>query len=101
MVLEVTNVSLVQFKDREIGEESIPPRMMKEIDSKDLILPVVLRCGAVDYTLGTILRTRRGREEIFGDLSLEISGSLEYEVIKNEKGETTGVKPKKFVYVKE
>jgi len=100
MVLEVINFSLVQFKDQEVEEEEISARMMKTIEDKDLFIPVVLRVGAVDYKLGSVHRVRRGREEVFGDLTLNIEGHLEYEVLRSEDGKVTGVKPTKVVYLK-
>lgn len=101
MVLEVVDISLVQFKDREFEEEMVSAKMMKAVDDKDLYVPVVIRVGAVDYKIGAMIRVRRGREEIFGDLTLDIVGSLEWEVIRSESGEIIEVKPKKWVYVKE
>ncbi len=98
MALEVTNFSLVQFKDQRIEDEKIPLKMMKTIDDKELYVPVVLRIGAIDYRLGSVQRVRRGREEIFGDLSLEMTASLEYELLRSEKGKVIGIKPKKVVY---
>ena len=98
MVLEVVNFSLVQFKDQEIEEEPITLRMMKALDDKDLFVPVVLKVGAVSFKIGSVIRVRRGREEIFGDLTLDIEGTLECEVIRAENGTITGVKPKRLVY---
>ena len=98
MVLEVINFSLVRFKDQEIDGEEISMRMMKALDDKELHVPVVLRVGAVDFKLGSVHRVRRGREQIFGDLSLNIEGILEYEVLRSEDGKVIGVKPKKVVY---
>lgn len=99
MVLEVINFSLVQLKDQEIDGEEISAKMMKRaFDDKELHVPVVLRVGAVDYKLGSVHRVRRGREEIFGDLSLNMEGVLEYELLRNEGGKVIGVKPKKVVY---
>ena len=100
-MLEVINFSLVQFKDQEIDGEEISAKMMKRaFDNKELLVPVVLRRGAVDIVLGEVHRVRRGREEIFGDLSLNIEGHLEYEVLRSENGKVIGVKPKKVVYLK-
>lgn len=101
MVLEVINFSLVQFKDQEIDGEEISAKMMKAIEDKALHVPVVLRVGAVDYKLGSVHRVRRGREQILGDLAVNMEGHLEFEVIRNESGKVTGVKPKKLVYLKE
>ncbi len=99
-MLEVINFSLVQFKDREIEEEKISAKMMKAIDDKELFIPVVLRVGAIDYKLGEVHRVRRGREEIFGDLALNIEGHLEYKILRADNGKVIGVKPKKVVYLR-
>jgi hypothetical protein len=101
MVLEVIDFGLVHLKDQEIDGEEISARMIKAIENKDFFVPVVLRRGAVDIVIGSVHRARRGRDQILGDLSLSIEGRLEYEVIRSESGEVTGVKPKKVVYLKE
>ena len=101
MVLEVINFGLANLKDQEIDGEEISARMIKAIENKDFFVPVVLRRGAVDIVIGSVHLARRGREQILGDLSLSIEGHLEYEVIRNESGKVTGVKPKKVVYLKE
>ena len=98
MVLEVVDLVLAQFEKD--GEE-IPAKMMKAIDNKEFFVPVVLRVGAVDYKIGDMIRVRRGRGSIFGDLTLNIIEHLELDVDRSESGEVTGVKPKKFVYVRE
>lgn len=98
MVLDVVNVSLVKFQNRELEGEEISAEMMKAVKDEDIRVPVVLRCGDVDYTIGGIYRIRRGREEVFGDHTLDIQGSLEYEIVRDENGEITGVKPRKYVY---
>jgi len=101
MVLEVIDFGLAHLKDQIIDGEKISAKMIKAIENKDFFVPVVLRRGAVDTVIGSVHRARRGREQILGDLSLSIEGRLEYEVIRNENGKVTGVKPKKVVYLKE
>uniref|UniRef100_A0A6M3M9T8 Uncharacterized protein n=1 Tax=viral metagenome TaxID=1070528 RepID=A0A6M3M9T8_9ZZZZ len=100
MVLEVVNFSLAKFKDLEIEGEEISAKMMKAIEDKEFHVPVVLRRGAVDIVLGEVHRVRRGREQILGDLTVNIEGHLEFEIIRSESGKVTGVKPKKLVYLK-
>lgn len=101
MVLEVIDFGLAHLKDQEIDGEKISAKMIKAIENKEFFVPVVLRRGAVDIVIGSVHRARRGREQILGDLSLSIEGHLEYEFLRNESGEVTGVKPKKVVYLKE
>ena len=101
MVLDVVNVSLAWLKDQKIEDEDVSMRMMKSITDKEYLVPVVLRRGAVDIKIGSVYRVRRGREEIFGDLTLDLVGSLELEVIRAENDKVVGANPKKWVYVKE
>ena len=101
MVLEVIDFGLAHLKDQIIDGEEISAKMIKSLENKDFFVPVVLRRGAVDIVIGSVHRARRGRDQIIGDLSLSIEGHLEYEVIRNESGKVTGVKPKKVVYLKE
>lgn len=101
-MIEQLNVRLVQFKDHKVKGGVIPAKAVETLEASELSgLPVVLRVGAVDFRLGMIHRARKGRVEMFGDLVLEIEGSLEFEPIEDAEGKITGVKPVKFVYLKE
>lgn len=78
------NASIVNFKD-------VPEA--KDLEEVDLSgLPVVLRVGAINYNIGTVQRIRKGRDEFFGNVVLELEGTLELD----EDG-----KPVRFVYLKE
>ena len=92
------NVPLVKYE----GHKKAPAKAVKTLQGTELHgLPVVLRVGAVDYKLGMIHQVRKGRDEMFGDIILEIEGHLEFEPVQGEGGKITGVKPIKFVYLKE
>lgn len=70
---------------------------LNQDDFRDV--PVVLKCGAVNYEIGYISRVRVGREEIYGDLILRLTGSLKLENIRNEEDEIIGTKPVKYEFV--
>ena len=75
---------IVNFKDTPEAED------LEEADLSGL--PVVLRVGAVNYNMGAIQQVWKGRDEFFGDVVLELEGTLELD----EDG-----KPVRFVYRKE
>ena len=75
---------IVNFKDVPEAED------LEEIDLGGL--PVVLRVGAVNYVIGAIQQVWKGRDEFFGDVVLELEGTLELD----EDGKAV-----RFVYQKE
>ena len=97
-MIEQINVSIVKYE----GHGEAPFKAVKNVAETVMTgLPVVLRVGAIHYKLGMIHRVRKGRDEMFGDLILEIEGHLEFEPVKDEDGEITEIKPIRFVYEKE
>jgi len=42
-----------------------------------------------------------GREEIYGDLILKLTGSLKFENILNEENEIIGIRPLKYEFVRQ
>ncbi len=78
------DASLVNFKDTPEAED------LEEADLSGL--PVVFRVGAINYNIGAVQRVRKGRDEFFGRVVLELEGTLELD----EDG-----KPVRFVYRKE
>jgi len=78
------------------------PISIKDFNQDDFRdLPVVLKCGAVDYEIGYVSRVRMGREEIYGDMILKLTGSLKLESIRNEEDEIIGTKPAKYEFVRQ
>jgi len=76
------------------------PLLVKDFSQDDLRdLPVVLKCGAISYEIGYVSRVRIGREEIYGDLILKLTGSLKFENILNEENEIIGTRPLKYEFV--
>ena len=83
-------------------ETEIPFEIFKQLTSEDLHeTPVVLRRGAVDIKLGRIGRVRIGKDTIWGEAELGLTGHLEFEPEFDERQKIIGVKIKKFVYVVE
>ena len=78
------NAPIVNFKDTPEAED------LEEVDLSGL--PVVLRVGAINYNIGAIQGVRKGRDEFFGDVVLELEGTLELD----EDGKAV-----RFVYRKE
>ena len=105
MTIRHNNERLISFKPKEKGGPysiNVDGRtlLIKDINQDDLRdLPVVLKCGAVNYEIGCISRVRVGREEIYGDLILALTGSLKFENIRNEENEIIGTKPVKYEFV--
>jgi hypothetical protein len=96
MVIELTDVLLVEFKDQE-GDSGvlIPESELRKLESRMLHgIPVYFRRGAIKVQIGFVTKARKGREAIYGDLRLAIEGIPE---LKVEEGE---VKPLGFVYEK-
>lgn len=97
-MIEQHNVRILKYE----GHKEAPGKAVKTVAETEMRgLPVVLRVGAIHYKLGIIHRVRKGRDEMFGDLILEIEGHLEFEPVKGEGGKITGIKPIRFVYEKE
>ena len=94
MVLEKNELLL----DLKKLDTEIPFEIFKQLTPDDLNdIPVVLRRGAVDITLGTISKVRIGASTIYGEARIGVEGHLEFEpILKDEK--IIGVKIKKFVY---
>lgn len=81
-------------------ETEIPYELFKKLTSEDLNdTPIVLRRGAVDIKLGRIGRVRIGKDKIWGEAELDLTGHLEFEPEFDERQKIIGVKIKKFVYV--
>lgn len=97
-MIEQINILILKYE----GHGKAPGKAVKNVAETVMVgLPVVLRVGAIHYKLGMIHRVRKGRDEMFGDLILEIEGHLEFEPVKDEDGAITEIKPIKFVYQKE
>ena len=84
-MIEHYNVSLINFLERPEAKK------LEEVEISGL--PVVFRRGAVDISIGAISHVRKGRDEMFGEVVLELEGAMEFDP-------DTG-KPVKFVYQKE
>ena len=72
---------------------------LKPDDFRDL--PVVLKCGAINYEIGYISRVRMGRDTIYGDMILKLTGSLKLESIRNEEDKIIGVRPVEYGFVRQ
>lgn len=83
-MIEHYNVPLINFLDNPKAKKLEP------IDVSGL--PAVLRRGAIDIKIGAIHQVRKGRDEMFGEVVLELTGTMEFD----EEG-----KPVKFVYRRE
>ncbi|KKM62135.1 hypothetical protein LCGC14_1524820 [marine sediment metagenome] len=93
---------LLDLLDLKNMETEIPFEIFKKLTSEDLNdTPIVLRRGAVDIKLGSIGRVRIGKDKIWGEAKLELTGHLEFEPELDERQKIIGVKIKKFVYVVE
>jgi len=78
------------------------PISIKDLNQDDFRdLPVVLKCGAVNYEIGYVSRVRMGREEVYGDLILKLTGSLKLESIRNEENEIIGTRPVQYEFVRQ
>jgi len=101
-MMEYYNVSLFKFMERKVDKQTIPVAVQHSVSPAEFpMLPVVLKVGAVHHRLGFVNEVRIGREEVFGDLRFELTGRLEFEVIQNEKGEPTSIKPTRYVFERE
>jgi len=79
---------------------SIPFELVKQLTPDDINgTPVVLRRGAIHYTLGKIDKVRIGKDKIHGEAQINLTGHLEFEPELDEAGKVIGIKFKKFVYV--
>lgn len=104
MTIRHNNELLLSFKPKDGGMPSITvdrtPILIKDLNQDDFRdLPVVLKCGAVNYEIGYISRVRMGREDIYGDLILKLSGSLKLENVLNEEDKIIGTRPVKYEFV--
>lgn len=80
--------------------DSIPFEIFKQITPSDINdIPVVLRRGAINYTLGKIRKAMIGKDKIHGEIEIYLSGHLEFEPDLDEKGKVVGIKFGKYVYV--
>ena len=78
------------------------PISIKDLNPDDFqYLPVVLKCGAVNYEIGHVSRVRMGREEIYGDLTLKLTGSLKLESVRNEEDKIIGIRPVEYQFVRQ
>lgn len=76
--------------------------VQKEMKSSDFpFLPVVLKIDDVEHRIGFINEARLGRDDVFGDIRFELSGELEFEVVKDDKNKPSSIKPVKFVFQRE
>lgn len=79
---------------------SIPFEIFKQLTSSDMSdIPVVLRRGAINYTLGKIDKVMIGKDKIHGEIEIFLKGHLEFEPVLDEKKKVVGIKFKRFVYV--
>ena len=106
MSIRHNNELLLSFKPRDGDMPSITvdgkPLLIKDFSQDDFRdLPVVLKCGAINYEIGYVSRVRIGREEIYGDLILKLTGSLKLENVLNEENEIIGTKPLKYEFVRQ
>ena len=106
MSIRHNNELLLSFKPKDGGMPSITvdgrPLLIKDLNQEDLRdLPVVLKCGAINYEIGYVSSVRMGREEIYGDLILKLTGSLKFENILNEENEIIGTRPLKYEFVRQ
>jgi len=105
MTIRHDNELLISFRPglekRSVSVDGSPIsiRDLNQDDFRDL--PVVLKCGAVDYEIGYVSRVRMGRDTIYGDMILKLTGSLKLELIHNEEDKVIGVKPVKYEFVRQ
>jgi len=86
--------------DLKTASDSIPFEIFKQLTPSDINdTPVVLRRGAINYTLGKIGKVMIGKDKIHGEVELFLKGHLEFEPVLDERGKVTSIKIKKFVYV--
>ncbi len=104
-MIEEKNASLIKYEDRTLDGYPMTADSLRKLFQnmrKPYRIPVVLRVGAIDQTIGDVNAIRAGRDEAFADLSLGLKGVLEFEAVLDEKtGKKIGVYPSKFVYKKE
>ena len=103
-MIEEKNAPLIKYEDLNIDGYHMPADSVKKLFQnirKPYRIPVVIRVGAIDLTVGAVNTIRAGREEAFADLSLGLNGKLEFEAVLDENtGKKIGVYPSKFVYTK-
>jgi hypothetical protein len=101
-MLEFPNVKLFDYADKKIDGKKVSVALQKEVtDNAFHGLPIKFKVGKVSYTLGFVSKVRAGRDNIFGDIILELNGDVEYELELDEKGELTGIRPTAFILDKE
>lgn len=101
-MLEFFNVKLLDYKDKKIDGKKVSVTLQKEVTEKAFHgLPIKFKVGKVSYNLGFVSRARAGRDNIFGDIILELDGDIEYELELDEDGKLVAIKPVAFVLDKE
>jgi len=106
MTIRHNNEIILSFKSKDGDTPSVTFEggsiTIKDLNQDDFRdLPVILKCGAIDYEIGYISRVRVGREEIYGDLILNLNGSLKLESIHNEENKIIGTKPVRYEFVRQ
>jgi len=104
MTIRHVNELLLSFRPGFEGSVIVDgsPISIKDLNPDDFRdLPVVLKCGAIDYEIGYVSRVRVGREEIYGDMILKLTGSLKLESIRNEEDEIIDIRPVEYEFVRQ
>lgn len=84
--MEFTNVSILQYKDViQDGDVVITRKALEEIETNTFHnLPVYFIRGATKTQIGVIHKVRRGRDEVFADVILDLKGFMELK--KDDQG---------------
>lgn len=102
MSIKLDNVLLLSLEPTHVDDISISRQDLKQLKPEDFRdVPVFIKRGAVNHKVGKIMGLARiSRNRIYGDVVLNLSGSIELKLLYDEDGEVIGVKPARFVYVK-
>lgn len=102
MSIKLDNVLLLSLEPTHVDGVSVSLQDLKQLTPEDFYdVPVYIKRGAVNHKVGKITgRARVGLNRIYGDVTLNLSGSMELKLLYDEDGEVIGAKPARFVYVK-
>lgn len=102
MSIQLDGVLLLSLDSTHVDGVHISRQDLKQLTPEDFRdVPVFIKRGAVNHNVGKIIGLARiGRDRIYGDIILNLGGSIELKLLYDEDGKVIGVEPSRFVYVK-
>jgi len=100
--LKLDSVLLLSLDSTHVDDVPVSRQDLKQLTPEDFRdIPVFIKRGAVSHKVGKIIGLARiGRDRVYGDIVLNLSGSIELKLLYDEDGKVVGVEPSRFVYVK-